>query len=115
MFWHSTIRTAQGGWRQESSNSWPVSEWLPMPKDIECHVRQTSRPSRSLASNDYLGSCSLDMIAPITEGPLPSAGGLLVFWDDVTIAELPKTVRIYAESQNAVTPVGILNSLVSPS
>jgi hypothetical protein len=87
-----------------------------MPKDIECDVnRQTSRSPRGLASNDYLGSWSLDMVAPITEGPPSTAGGLLVFWDDVTIAELPKTVRTYVESQNAVTPVGILNSLVSPS
>lgn len=87
-----------------------------MPKDIECHIsHQTSRPSRGLKSKEYLGSWSLDMIAPITEGPLPNAGGLLISWDDVTIAELPKTVQIYAESHNGMTPPEILDSLLSPS
>lgn len=54
------------------------------------------------------------MIAPITEGPQPDAGGLLSLWDDVTLAELPPTVRTYVVSQHSVTPTAILKAMLEP-
>src|SRR6266571_3283832 len=79
--------------------------------------RPDIRPShRTLAgAEDHLSSSSLDEIAPLAQGPQPAAGGLLVLWDDVTLAELPPTVRTYVVSQHSVTPMSILGALLEPS
>jgi hypothetical protein len=86
-----------------------------MPKKPEVYESNRLRATLAKGSVDYPTSYSLNMIAPITSGVDPDPGGLLALWEDVSLAQLPPTVRAFALSQTPPTPREILKALLEPS